>query len=236
MSSSPPSRHAVSCVLPVFNEAAGILDSVGALVAALTVLTGEFEIIAVNDGSTDGTPRLLDEMAAREPRIRVVHFPGNLGYGAALRRGFAESRSPLVFFTDSDGQFDPMDLGRLLAKADEADLVVGYRAHRCDGARRGVLSAGYNRLVARLLPVRVRDVNCAFKLIHRRVLERVQLESDGYCINAELLAKAAARGMSITEVTVAHLERRTGQSKVRLGDIPRSFRELLWLKRRIEAM
>src|SRR5436190_10245772 len=182
MAGVPPSgaRHRVSCVLPARNEEDAIGLVVPAALEALASLTVESELVVVDDGSTDGTGGLLDALAAREPCLRVIHFHEPRGYGAALRAGFAASRLPLLAFTDSDGQFDLRDLDRVLPLLADADLVVGFRIDRADPASRHVLSRGYNALVRLLVGVRVRDVNCAFKAFHRRVLDLLPLESDGY--------------------------------------------------------
>ncbi|APR79843.1 Glycosyl transferase, family 2 [Minicystis rosea] len=220
-------------MLPVFNEEEGIADAVAHVIGALERHTDAFEVIAIDDGSTDRTGAILDAMAAELPALRVVHFERNRGYGAALRAGFAASTLPLVFFTDSDDQFDPMDIGALLPLCDEADIVVGYRVGRNDGASRAVLSWGYNQLARRLLGVAVRDLNCAFKVIRRGALDGLALESEGYCINAELIAKAHVRGSAVREIAVRHRARQTGSSKVRMGDVPRTVRDLLAIRRAI---
>lgn len=225
----------VSCILPVFDEADCIVTVVEELLAMLGAQARPFEVIAVDDGSTDGSGDMLQALARREPRLRVVRFPTNVGYGAALRAGFEAATQPLVFFMDSDGQFDPDDLRAVLERSSQADVVVGYRAPRSDGPLRAVLSQGYNLAVQALFPVRVQDVNCAFKLLHRRVVEALPLEATGYTFNAELLARAAHRGFSIVEVPVRHRVRRTGRSKVRPWDVPRSFAALLWLRWRVRA-
>jgi glycosyltransferase involved in cell wall biosynthesis len=223
----------VSCVMPAYNEREIIDCAVRRVRESLERLTAEFEIIVVDDGSTDGTGRVLDEMADR--RLRVIHFAENTGYGRALRAGFAAAVHPFVFFTDSDDQFDPDDVGRLLPWVGDADLVVGYRCPRGDGALRSLLSGGYNALVRGMLGLAVRDVNCAFKLIRRDALHRLALSSDGYAINAEMLALAIRAGLRIREVPVHHRLRRAGQSKVGLGDIPRTLSQVVELRRTIRG-
>ncbi len=233
MFQSPKVERRVSCVLPAYNEEEGIAAVVDHVIRALERHTDAFEVIVVDDGSTDRTSAILDAMAASIPALRVVRFDVNRGYGAALRAGFAAGTLPLLFFTDSDGQFDPMDIGSLLELTGEADLVVGFRVGRRDGASRAFLSWGFNRLARLLLGVAVRDLNCAFKVIRRDVLDGLALESEGYCINAELIAKAASRGNAVREVGVRHHERSAGASKVGLRDIPRSLRDLLAIRRAV---
>lgn len=211
----------VSCVMPAYNEREGIRRAVEHVRQAIERLTTGFEIIVVDDGSTDGTGQILEEMA--DETLRVVRLPENYGYGRALRAGFEAAVHPLVFFTDSDDQFDPLDLERLLPLAADAELVVGYRVGRRDGALRSVLSSGYNRLMRGLLGLDVRDINCAFKLVRRDVLSNLGLTSDGYTINAEMLARAHKQGWRLREVPVGHRPRLTGRSKVGLSQIPRSL-------------
>jgi len=226
---APGMRRLVSCVMPAYNERDVIAHVVRRVLRALERLTEGFELIVVDDGSTDGTGRILDDLM--DENLRVVHFATNAGYGKALRTGFEIAAHPLVFFLDSDDQFDPADLDRLLRVAAGADIVVGYRAQRRDSAMRSVLSGGYNTIVRGLLDVNVRDINCAFKLMRRDALGRLPLTSDGYAINAEILARAARAGLRIREVPVSHQERRSGRSKVGFGDIPRSLAQVVTLRR-----
>lgn len=227
----PPSdAPRLSCVLPAFDEEETIEEVVTALRRALDRLAPDSEILVVDDGSRDRTGALLDAMAARPDGPRALHLPENRGYGAALRVGFAAATHPLVFFTDSDGQFDPMELGGLIAHARDAELVVGRRVGRRDGLLRGVWSRGYNVLAQQLVGLDVQDVNCAFKLIRRDALMRLRLHANGYTINAELLARAAQAGMRVREVPVKHRPRRGGRSKVGLRDAAPSFLALLALR------
>lgn len=226
----PRDRHRVSCVLPARNEEGAIGTVVPAALEALASLTVESELLVVDDGSTDGTGALLDTLASKEARLRVIHFREPRGYGAALRAGFAASRLPLLAFTDSDGQFDLRDLDRVLPLLVDADLVVGFRVDRADPASRHLLSRGYNALVRMLVGVHVRDVNCAFKAFHRRVLDLLPLESDGYAINAELVARADAAGLRIREVGIRHFARIAGRSKVGAANVPGALRQLWTLR------
>jgi dolichol-phosphate mannosyltransferase len=227
--SLPTSRPSVSLVLPALNEGEVIGHVVEHARAALEQVATDYEIIVVDDGSSDNTGRVLDALAGE--RIRVIHFPENRGYGLALRAGFAAAVHPLIAFIDSDDQFDPLDLKRFVELADQADLIVGYRVGRRDGGLRAVLSRGYNLLVRAAIGVAVRDVNCAFKLIHRAALDQLPLHSERYSINAELLARAARAGMRIREVPVTHRERHTGRSKVGVADVPYAVREIFTLRR-----
>lgn len=218
-------RFRVSCIMPAFNERDGIRAAVAQMRQAAADLTSDFEIIVVDDGSNDGTDRVLAEIAD-DDALRVVTLPTNLGYGRALRVGFAAASHPLIFFMDSDGQFDPLDLRRLLALSEEADMVVGYRVGRCDGRLRSLLSGGYNAMVRRVFDIDARDVNCAFKLFRREALAQLALSADGYAINAEMLARARTLGLRVREVGVAHRPRLTGESKVGVRAIPRALWQL----------
>ena len=205
----------VSCVLPARNEAGNLARTVEEWAVALPTFTREYEIIVVDDGSTDGTAALLRDLAARYERLRVVAHRENVGYGAAIASGFAHARFPLLFFTDADGQYDPYDLRPFLERVRTADIVVGYRLRRADPGIRRVLSGGYNVLVRRVIGVSLRDVNCAFKLMHRDTFERLEIEATGFVFNAELAASAQSAGMTIVEVPVRHRPRYAGRSSVR---------------------
>ncbi|MBI2781039.1 MAG: glycosyltransferase family 2 protein [Chloroflexi bacterium] len=203
---------ALSYFFPAHNEAANLAGLVEEALATLPSLADEFEIVIVDDGSKDATPALADELAAAHPQVRAVHHPVNLGYGAALRTGFAAARFDHLAFTDGDRQFRVADLGRLIERlqAGSADAVVGYRIQRADPLVRTVYAKLY-RLANRIFfGLRVRDVDCACKLFNRAALEGVSVESGGAFFSAELLIKLRARGRRIDEVGVPHYPRTAG--------------------------
>lgn len=213
----------LSYFFPAHNEEANLPALVGEALATLPGLAERFEIVIVDDGSRDATPRLADELAAAHPEVRVVHHPTNLGYGAALRSGFAASRYGILAFTDGDRQFHVEDLGRLLAvlargegagEHPDADAVpeavVGFRIRRADPLVRTVYARLY-RLANRIFfGLRVRDVDCACKAFRRSALQGIAVESGGAFFSAELLIKLQAAGHRIAEVGVPHYPRVAG--------------------------
>lgn len=212
-----PARVArLSFFFPAHNEEANIEGLVEEALDSLPAFAETFEIIAVNDGSRDRTQALADELTARHPGIvRAVHHPTNLGYGAALRSGFAASRYDLVAFTDGDRQFRVEDIGRLtdrLAAADAPDVVAGFRIRRADPPIRTLYARAY-RLANRLFfGLKVTDVDCACKLFRRRALDGVRVESEGAFFSAELLIKLQAAGRNLAEVGVPHYPRTAGSA------------------------
>ena len=212
-------RPGLSLILPAYNEAQAIRHSIRAAAAALGELGVPYEIIVVDDGSTDDTAAIARLEAHDLPQVRVLSTPQNVGYGGALRYGFREARFDFLAFTDADGQFDLRELARLLTPAKEFDLVCGYRIDRQDHWTRKLYSRGYNVLVRTLLGTRVRDCDCALKIFQRAQIDQLGLESNDFFINAELLTKARLAGLTVTEVGVNHYPRLRGESKVSLGHI-----------------
>ncbi len=204
--------EALSYFFPAHNEAANLRGLVEEALATLPSLAETFEVIVVNDGSKDETAAIADELASAHPEVRAVHHPTNLGYGAALRSGFAAARFDHLAFTDGDRQFKVVDLGRLIEQmaAGSADVVAGYRIKRADPLVRTVYARLY-RLANRIFfGLKVRDVDCACKLFKRASLEGVSVESGGAFFSAELLIKLGARGRRIDEVGVPHYPRTAG--------------------------
>jgi len=216
----------VSVIFPAYNEEENIELVVLTSHCLLREMVDDFEIIIVNDGSTDGTRQVCLGLQQRFANVRLLDKKDNEGYGYALRDGFAAARFELIFFSDSDRQFDIVNLKDLLKHIDDYDIVVGFRKNRQDAWRRKFLSWGYHLLAQFLFRINVRDIDCAFKLFKKKVFERIHIQSRYYFVNTEILAKARLYGFSIKETGVSHFPRYEGESKIRFGDIPRTLREV----------
>ncbi len=226
----------LSVVLPAFNEEANIERVVRDCTAYLDGTGLDYELVVTNDGSRDQTGSILDRLAKEMPRLRPQHHAQNAGYGSALRTGFEAASKRFVFYMDGDGQFDIKELDLLLPLAtDEEHFVTGYRIERRDPFLRRLnakLFGGW--LVRILLNVYVRDLNCAFKLIPKKILDSIKLESTGALINAEMYGRAIRRGFKIKEVGVHHYPRTAGvQTGAHLSVIVRAFYDLFRLRQKI---
>lgn len=226
----------LSVVLPAYNEEANIEKVVRDCVAYLDSTGLDYELLVTNDGSKDATGAILDRLAKELPRLRPLHHPQNKGYGAALRTGFDAASKRFVFYMDGDGQFDIRELDLVLPLATDDDhIVTGYRIERRDPFVRRMnakLFGGF--LVKIMLGVYVKDLNCAFKLIPKKVLQSIQMESTGALVNAELYGRAIRKGFKIKEVGVHHYARTAGvQTGAHLSVIVRAFTELFRLRQRI---
>jgi glycosyltransferase involved in cell wall biosynthesis len=183
-----------------------------------------WEIIVVDDGSQDRTRERIESVTERHPdRVRRISHEKNFGYGCALRHGFEAARYNLIFYTDCDGQFSMGDIRYFLPHIIDHDLVVGFRVYRFDPFLRRFLSWGYNRLVRLLFRVRIRDIDCSFKLMRREVLESIDLETSDFFIDTELVARARRWNFRIMEKGVKHYPRRAGESSLRPSHVPRTL-------------
>jgi glycosyltransferase involved in cell wall biosynthesis len=219
--------RSISVVLPAYNEADNIEKQVTAVGGVLEELRfDDHEILVVDDGSTDGTRAVCESLAGRVPKLRLLVHEKNQGYAKALRTGFTSARLPLVFYTDSDNQFDVKELKNFLGAIEDYDIVCGFRIYRFDPFTRLVLSWGYNLLVRVLFRIRVRDVDCAFKLFRREVFERIHIESKKFFVDTEILAKASKLGLRMTEIGVRHYPRTAGSSTVRPSHILYTLAEI----------
>jgi glycosyltransferase involved in cell wall biosynthesis len=229
---APPMLESLSIVLPAHNEEDNIAEAVRQALAAGEAVSAHLEVIVVDDGSRDSTFELATALANDDDRVRVVHHERNGGYGSAVRSGIAAARMDWVLLTDADLQFDLTQLSEFAPLTRQAELVVGYRAKRNDPFIRRLNALGWNGLVNLLFGLEVRDVDAAFKLIHRRTLDGVELVSTGAAIDAELLAKATDRGAELVQLPVRHLARVAGEpSGANLRVITRAFREIFQIWR-----
>ncbi|MCL4817604.1 MAG: glycosyltransferase family 2 protein [Vicinamibacteria bacterium] len=219
----PPS---LSIFFPAYNDA-GTIASL-AIVAHMTarLLTDDYEVIVVEDGSPDHTGELLDEMAKSFPWLKVVHHEKNKGYGGALRTGFQTASKDLIFYTDGDAQYDPRELKSLWeAFGPEVDFVNGFKMGRSDPFHRVVIGRVYHHFVKTMFGLKVRDVDCDFRLMKRSVFEKVVLERSSGVICVELMKKVQDHGFRIAEVGVRHFHRTYGKSQ--FFNFPRVARTLL---------
>ncbi|HVF29261.1 MAG TPA: glycosyltransferase family 2 protein [Pyrinomonadaceae bacterium] len=224
----------ISVFFPAFNDEGTIESLVTDALAVLPRLTDDFEVLVVNDGSTDATPTVLDELERARPHVRVIHHGSNQGYGAALRTGFAHARKDLIFYTDGDGQYDAREIENLFPlMTDEVEIVNGYKINRADGRHRRMAGWLYNSLARFLFRLPIRDVDCDFRLMRREAVERLDLVSSSGVICVELVRKLHADGCAFVEAPVHHYPRRYGRSQFfTFGRVARTAFDFftLWLK------
>jgi len=224
----------VSVFFPCYNEQDNITRTTEQGLAVLEGLKADYELIIVNDGSSDSTGQIADEIADKNPRIKVIHHQTNLGYGAALQSGFKASTKKLVFYTDGDGQFDISELPPLLPLIDQYDIVSCYRLNRQDPFIRKINAWCWTKLVCFLFGMRIRDIDCAFKLFKREIFDNIKMSSVGALIDTEILARAVRKGYTVTQRGVHHYPRTAGaQTGANIKVIFRAFRELIELYKEI---
>jgi glycosyltransferase involved in cell wall biosynthesis len=201
----------ISVFFPCYNEQGNVRRLYESASQMLKRLGVDYEIILVDDGSTDETPQIADAIAGTDPHVRVVHHSKNLGYGAALQSGFRAATKTLVFYTDGDGQFDLSELPPLLPLMQQHDIVSCFRLNRQESLARKFNAWCWSTLVCNLFDMKIKDINCAFKLYQRQVFDKMEIKSIGALINAEILALATRRGYKITQVGVHHFPRTSGR-------------------------
>lgn len=227
--------RSLTIFFPCYNEEANVERAAREAIKAARLVTEDFEVIIVNDGSRDKTGEIADRLTREDAHVRVIHHPSNRGYGAALTSGYRGSTKDAIFYTDGDLQFDLTEITKLWPLIDQYDVVTGYRIKRNDPFIRKMNSYGWTTLTRLLFRLPVRDVNCAFKLFRREVIGTIEIESQGALIDAEVFARCKKAGFSITEVGVHHYPRQFGsQTGAKPFVIFRAFAELfkLWWKLR----
>ena len=226
----------ISVFFPCYNEQENVGQTVEKAIMVLEELNADFDVIIVDDGSSDDTGKIAADIADRDDRVKVVRHRRNLGYGAALQSGFEAATKKLVFYTDGDGQFDISEMPPLLELMARYDIVSGYRLDRKDSAMRKINGWCWTKLVCLLFGLKIRDIDCAFKLYKREVFDNIELSSTGALIDTEILARAARKGYRITQKGVHHYRRTAGeQSGANLRVILHAFKELFVLQRRIRS-
>jgi glycosyltransferase involved in cell wall biosynthesis len=226
-------KPSITAFFPAYNDEASIGLLVERAFEVLSRYTDDCEVVVVNDGSSDRTAEVLDEMARRESRLRVIHHAVNQGYGGALRTGFQYATKDLVFYTDGDGQYDVEEISRLLPLMTERiDVVNGYKIKRSDHRRRIVLGKIYQFLAWQLFNLPIRDVDCDFRLMRRNAIQRIHLVSTSGVVCTEMIYKLRRSGCRFTETPVHHYPRLHGQSQFfTLSRVARTAYDffLLWI-------
>jgi glycosyltransferase involved in cell wall biosynthesis len=206
-------KHSISAFFPAYNDGYAIEKMVKDVLSVLRKVTDDYEVIVVDDASVDDTGRIADGLARKYRNVRVIHHKQNRGYGGALKTGFASARKELVFYTDGDAQYDAKELARLVPLINGADVVNGYKIKRHDALYRIFFGWLYKKFVRVMFNLRIKDVDCDFRLFRKSVLDKVSLESDSGVICVELMKKVQLAGARIVETPVHHYPRLGGGSQ-----------------------
>jgi glycosyltransferase involved in cell wall biosynthesis len=207
-------KNSITVFFPAYNDSGSILLLVHDALNLLPRYTDDYEVIVINDGSTDTTKALLEDSFRNSPHVKIVHHETNKGYGAALITGFRHASKDLVFYTDGDGQYDVKDLaGFIEALDDNTDWVNGYKIKRSDKFYRTFIGKFYSFTAKLMFGLPVRDVDCDFRLIRRSALQNIRLFSTSGVICVELIYKLHAAGYRFTEVPITHYPRIHGISQ-----------------------
>jgi glycosyltransferase involved in cell wall biosynthesis len=230
-----PKLPNLSLFFPAYNEEANIERMVREAQKILPEVALDWEIIPVDDGSRDKTGEIADRLAKEDPHVKPVHHLKNQGYGGAVVSGFKAAKMDYVFFTDGDLQFDLREITLLIDKIDEGDLILGFRKNRRDPWNRKLNAFCWGTLVKLLFGFRAKDVDCAFKLVKRKVLDKVELTSTSAMVSTELLARSHKAGFRFAEAGVTHLPRQAGtQTGAKFSVILKAFKELFKLYGKIK--
>ncbi len=234
-----PKCAGLSVFFPAYNDAPSLPALLEKTFAVLSEHAEDFEVIVVNDGSRDNTAEVLAALAEKyAPRLRIITHARNMGYGAALRSGFQAAAKELVFYTDGDGQYDVEELPKLLERmTPEVGLVNGYKLERHDPWHRILIGKAYNQFARLLFRIRIRDIDCDFRLIRRCVLEQIRLASTSGTVCVELVRKLELSPYRVVEVGVHHYLRQHGRSQFfRLRALAKTFYQLLRLYFRLVVL
>jgi len=242
---SIPNTLSISAFFPAYNDAGTIPSMVITTLLTLREMCHDYEVIVINDGSQDHTPQVLDELARIYPdEVRVIHHVKNKGYGGALRSGFAHATKEWIFYTDGDAQYDPRELKLLAAHvSDQVDFINGWKIERNDPLHRIIIGKIYQYIIKLSFGLRLKDVDCDFRLMRRSVFDKVELTANSGVICVELMKKTQDAGFRLTETPVHHFHRAYGRSQFfnfrRLArvayDLQILWRKLVWRKEHLQG-
>jgi glycosyltransferase involved in cell wall biosynthesis len=219
----------LSVFFPCYNEEKNVRTLLDNILDFIPSIASDYEVVVVDDGSSDKTVEIAQKFERNNSHIRIVRHEKNRGYGAALRTGFESCEKDYIFFTDGDNQFDIREMTKLLPYIKDYDIVAGFRTKRQDNIIRKMNEFCFNRLIRVLFGLKVRDLNCAFKIYKKKVIKNLTLRSDWGFINSELMIRAMKKGFSIKEVGVTHYPRQWGEQtgasfKVVMGSLKEAFK------------
>ena len=230
----PKALTSLSLFFPCYNESENVGVMIEQAVKVGEEYGADYEVVVVDDGSSDNSVSIIKSWSAKNPRVRLVQHEKNRGYGAALRTGFKNVTKDLVFLTDGDNQFRLADIDKLFSKIDSCDVVAGFRINRMDRGHRRLQGFLWTQLNKLLFQLPIRDVDCAFKLFRKKALEGLVLESNYLLIHAEILARLKKKGMRIEEIGITHYPRTAGQATAtKPSAIFKTFYELFRIYGRI---
>src|SRR3989338_174176 len=209
--------NSISVVLPAYNEEDNIKKALTSIYSYLAAKFETFEIIVVSDGSTDRTNTIVKKLSNKFKNIHLVLHPKNKGYGSTLRSGFKTAKNDLIFYTDSDNQYNINDLDKLLNLVKKFDIVAGYRVKRKDPLFRIFIASVYNLIIKTLLGLNTKDIDCSFKIYKKEVIKTLKLKSKTGLIDAEILIKAQKKGFKVGQVGVSHFPRVKGRTIYEAG-------------------
>jgi glycosyltransferase involved in cell wall biosynthesis len=240
-----PRTLSISAFFPAYNDAGTIPSMVVTTLLTLREICHDYEVIVINDGSQDHTPQVLDELARIYPdEVRVIHHVKNKGYGGALRSGFAHATKEWIFYTDGDAQYDPRELKLLAAHvSDQVDFINGWKIERNDPLHRIIIGKIYQYIIKLSFGLKLKDVDCDFRLMRRSVFDKVELTANSGVICVELMKKTQDAGFRLTETPVHHFHRAYGRSQFfnfrRLArvayDLQILWRKLVWRKEHLQG-
>ncbi len=200
----------LTAFFPCYNEEANVKRMVTAFEKVLPQLAKKYEIIIINDGSSDKTGKIADRLSKQNPKVRVIHHPTNKGYGASLRSGFQHAKYDWIFFTDGDMQFDIAQLADFIPHTKNYDVIIGYRKRRADGSVRALNARLFKLYIDLLFRLHVKDIDCAFKLLKTTVVQPLPLQSTGAFTSSEMLYRLKKQGYKFQQLAVDHFPRKFG--------------------------